>query len=163
MSNYYFFWKDKDFMSNFYKLPTTMKHKGKEFYTSEQAFMWEKAIFFKDFQTADKILNLGNKHPKEAKRLGRQVKNYNDKLWNEVRENIMFEVLMSKFDIKDLKKQLLNTKDLILVEASPFDKIWGIGLDENDAKKIKEENWPGKNLLGNVLMKVRKEKSKSSN
>ena len=68
----------------------------------------------------------------------------------------MFDACYSKFSQNSsLRKNLIETENKILVEASPYDKIWGIGLDENNPKILEPNNWDGLNLLGKVLMRVR--------
>ena len=92
----------------------------------------------------------------EIKSLGKKVKNYNEEVWVKNRELIVEEGNFAKFDQnQQLKQSLLNTKGTILVEASPYDKIWGIGLKENDIKAQKEETWEGLNLLGKILTMIR--------
>lgn len=89
-----------------------------------------------------------------CKKLGRLVKNYDDALWSQVRQVKMFEILLSKFSDPVMMQQILATGDRMIVEASPFDKIWGIGFDENNALSAPFSKW-GQNLLGQELMKVR--------
>lgn len=115
--------------------------------------MWNKANFFQDMLIAAKILNIDN--PGQTKALGRQIKNYDDKSWGCVRLGYMTYVNYLKFSQnKELENQLLETGDRVLVEASPTDKIWGIGLSEEQA--VRGEPWNGLNLLGISLMQVRK-------
>lgn len=124
------------------------------FENAEQYMMWRKAIVFGDTDVAWKILATTN--PKEIKALGREVKNFDDKIWGNVRFDVVFMGNLYKFTQNpELKEALLNTKG-ILVEASPYDKIWGIGLSEADARKTSPESWPGKNLLGVALTRLRK-------
>lgn len=138
--------------SNFY--PVTFLYKNKIFVNSEQAFMWEKAIAFNDHEMTYKIMNSNN--PSDAKKFGRKVKNFNDKEWDKVKEQIMFDVVFAKFNSNILlKKELISTNNKIIVEASPFDKIWGVGLDQNNPDILDENKWKGQNLLGKVLMNVR--------
>lgn len=92
----------------------------------------------------------------KIKSLGKKVKNYNEEVWVQNRELIVEEGNFAKFDQnQQLKQSLLNTKGTILVEASPYDKIWGIGLKENDIKAQNEETWEGLNLLGKLLTMIR--------
>jgi ribA/ribD-fused uncharacterized protein len=117
--------------------------------------MWQKARFFADDVTARELM-IYPMEPKEAKRLGREVKGYNDTLWSTVRYGFMVYVNYLKYtQHESLRKQLLETKDLILVECNPRDKIWGIGLDEKDPRADDPKTWDGQNLLGKALMKVR--------
>lgn len=146
-----YFWGDPSF-SNWG--PSLFEYKGHRFYNSEQAYMWEKAIFFNDYEIAEEILKTTS--PKNAKDLGREVSNYNDKEWAEVRYNIMVEVCLAKYQRdQDKRETLLSTGDRVLVEASPYDTIWGVGLHWTDEKILDEKNWKGENLLGKALMEVR--------
>src|SRR5208283_3214481 len=97
------------------------------FFNSEQAFMWEKAIFFGDMHMAEKIIKTPD--PRENKSLGRQIKNFDADKWSAVSYDIMVAVNYEKFSQNPhFKTLLLETEDKVLVEASPYDKIWGIGL-----------------------------------
>jgi len=146
-----YFWGDQTF-SNWGN--AKFVYKGIPFKNSEQALMWEKAVIFKDFQASTKILE--NDNPSYVKKIGRQVKGYQDSKWAEVRYDIMCDILYEKFkQNKDLKEILLSTKKKTIVEASPHDKIWGVGLHWNDIKILDENNWDGFNLLGQALEKVR--------
>lgn len=138
--------------SNFYNCEMT--YNGKLFHSSEQLFMYLKALHFEDYEIADEIL-YNAFTPKEAKNLGRKVSNFNNEEWENVRESIMMEALRCKFDCNpELKKLLLRHKDQIFVEASPYDKIWGVGLTEYDSRILDEEKWEGLNLLGKCLNKI---------
>lgn len=142
-------------MSNWTPNNLKIEYAGLIFTNSEQLFMWHKAQYFRDYDMGTRIVNEGQ-NPKIAKQLGRQVKNYDDKKWSAVREYYMFLAVKSKFESSsDLTKKLLDTGDKILVEASPIDRIWGVGLSEFDDNILDENNWQGLNLLGQVLMKVR--------
>jgi ribA/ribD-fused uncharacterized protein len=122
--------------------------------TAEHWMMGQKALLFKDVETYKKILSA--KTPKEAKAFGRNVVNFNESIWKEERFDIVVRGNLYKFtQHKDLEKFLLNTKDSILVEASPYDKIWGIGLAEDNKYVDNPKLWQGLNLLGFALMKVR--------
>ena len=113
-----------------------------EVLTAEHWMMHEKALLFKDFYTANKIREAI--HPSLAKKLGREVKNYNEEKWNEYRYDTVILGNISKFEANyELKRQLLNTGDKIIVEASPHDKIWGIGLGESNEKCYDPNKWEG--------------------
>lgn len=115
------------------------------FYNSEQAFMCRKAAYFEDWETYREILKLGE-NPSVAKKLGRKVKNFNPEYWLEVCLGEMVDVNMAKYNQNPkLKEILLSTGDKTIVEASPYDKIWGIGLHWNDDRVLDESNWKGIN------------------
>lgn len=143
--------------SNWYSDPENPKqfqYDGHWFANTEQAFMYGKAILFNDLETAQEILNTPN--PKDVKALGRKVKNFDSKTWDENCLVIMTAVNYQKYKQNPaFKKQLLETGNRILVEASPYDKIWGVGLHYTDDAVLDEKNWQGKNLLGIALMNVR--------
>ena len=151
-----FFWGE--WPSNWFKCHFTVD--GNEFFNSEQYFMYVKAITFGDTEVAEEILVKG-KNPKVAKALGRKVKNYDDKVWNEKRYQVMVEANMHKFSQnEELKALLLNEewRDKGFVEASPYDKIWGLGVGEAEASDD-ESTWKGQNLLGKALDEVREKLS----
>lgn len=96
------------------------------------------------------------KDPLEVKKIGRSIKNYDDRKWSQVRYMCVVEGNINKFKNNPaLKEFLLSTGDKILVEASPFDKVWGIGLGPDDPDARDETKWKGQNLLGKALMEVR--------
>ena len=115
-----------------------------------------KAIVFGDYETADKILK--TKDPKKAKKLGREVKNYDDKVWNEMRYKIMVDANKAKFGQNKELADLLTSEEFKgkgFVEASPVDGIWGIRMSEDDPLADDEANWKGTNLLGKALNETR--------
>ena len=136
--------------SNFYYVE--FEYKGYKVTSSEQAFMLEKALTF-DKSMVERILSTTN--PAEIKKLGRKVKNFDEKKWNEVRYDIMVDILCAKFSIEPLKTELLNTGIEFIVEASPTDKIWGAGLALGDPRLNYAKYYPGRNLLGHALMDAR--------
>ena len=126
-----------------------------EYCNLEQYFMYNKCLLFD--KNNNKLLNniLNEKSPTKIKKYGRQVKNYNDEIWNEKRYVIMKKALILKFSQnEDIKKILLETNNKILYEASKFDKIWGIGYSPDKVINV-DKNKFGKNLLGLCLMEVR--------
>jgi ribA/ribD-fused uncharacterized protein len=124
--------------------------------TAEHWMMAKKAELFNDQEILEKILKTDS--PAEAKKLGREVKNYDDKIWLENRFEIVKEGNLHKFSqTKALKEFLINTKDRVLVEASPVDPIWGIGMASDHKDIMNPEKWRGLNLLGFALMEVRDE------
>lgn len=125
--------------------------------STEQYMMAQKAFLFSDFETHDKILAATN--PAVIKKLGRQVKNFDENVWVENRERIVYSGNLLKFmQNADLKELLLATGDAIIAEASPYDRIWGIGVSARAG--LTRSGWEGLNLLGTALMKVREELSK---
>ncbi len=119
--------------------------------------MFQKAKFFND-KSIMKMLENRDLAPIEAKNLGRKVAWFDEKAWDCVRYGMMVYVNYLKYSQNEsLRNNLLHTKDLILVEASPVDLIWGIGFSEKDNEAIisDERNWRGQNLLGKALMEVR--------
>lgn len=127
---------------------------GMSYNCCEQYMMYHKAKLFLDEEVASKIMSTDDPH--EQKKLGRMVKNYNEDIWSRHRFQIVFEGNYLKFtQHKDLQERLLTTGNKILVEASPYDKIWGIGLGCDNHMINDEKNWKGLNLLGKVLMSVR--------
>jgi ribA/ribD-fused uncharacterized protein len=116
--------------------------------------MYRKAMLFGEWDIADQILATDN--PAKQKDLGREVKNYDDDKWAAVRFDIMVEGLYEKFNQNpQLKKALLDTVGTKMVEASPFDRIWGIGLaDDGTTDLTKPSNWQGLNKLGFEITEV---------
>ncbi|WP_233218997.1 NADAR family protein [Adhaeribacter arboris] len=122
--------------------------------TAEHWMMAQKAHLFGDSDAFDKIVKA--RTPGEAKAIGREVKNFDDSVWEEQRFEIVVNGSLQKFgQHQDLQEFLINTKDRILVEASPVDNIWGIGLSVDDKKAENPEHWEGLNLLGFALMETR--------
>lgn len=148
-----YFWGGKNnVFSNFYEV--YVLHKGKIFFSSEHAFMYEKAITFGDEKAAKSIRSL--RSPRDVKKIGRLVVGFDEAIWDRKKFDVMYNVLYSKFMILGgLRKDLKDTANRILVEASPLDLEWGVGFRENDDRILDERNWFGKNLLGLALMKVR--------
>ena len=126
---------------------------GEQFWCTEQAFMWAKAIFFGDYDTAKKILD-EKEHPSICKNLGREVKNYDDDRWEKVRYRVMMGVNYAKYNQnKDLLRKLyaLGEGKRTFVEASPIDCIWGVGMELTDDRIVDPKNWRGRNLLGQAI------------
>jgi ribA/ribD-fused uncharacterized protein len=141
-------------LSNWYPSTFTDSETNNTYQNNEQYMMANKAILFDDQVNLDKILNSDD--PKTCKALGRKVKNFDPQIWQDNCCDIVAKGCYLKFSQnEELKAFLLSTGDKLLVEASPYDKIWGIGLKASDAKKMKKEDWPGKNYLGQCLMNAR--------
>jgi len=138
--------------SQWYESPFTVDNIT--YKTSEHWMMTQKALLFNDTETAAKII--GSNKPGEAKQLGRQIRAFNQSTWTENRYRIVTIGNIHKFNQNPLLGEfLLKTESRILVEASPIDEIWGIGLarDHPDVENI--EKWRGLNLLGFALMETR--------
>lgn len=153
MKVYKFFGKNHIF-SNFY--PITYVYDNQEYNCGEQGFMHQKALFFKDFEIADEIINTKYDDPVIYKKLGRKVSNFNEKEWSYVRFDIMVDLIYARCLYNtDYKKLLLSLKDFIIAEASPRDLVWGIGYGKDNPKGDDPKTWRGRNLLGYAYMKVR--------
>ena len=150
-NKYKFFWKG--ILSNFAHTQY-ISWDEIEFCCVEQEFMYRKAIYLRDIETSREIMKTTN--PKVIKKLGREVKGYDDSLWSEVREGFMYQACLSKFtQHQEARRELLSYPGRVFVEASPYDTIWGIGLSEDDPRAIDSDQWRGKNLLGQILTKIR--------
>ncbi|WP_030486984.1 NADAR family protein [Micromonospora chokoriensis] len=124
------------------------------FATAEHYMMWRKATLFGDRAVAEKIL--AAPHPHAAKALGGRVAGFDQQTWNEHRSAIVVAGNLAKFDQHPaLRAFLLATRQRVLVEASPVDRIWGIGLNRDDPAASDPGSWRGLNLLGFALMQVR--------
>ncbi|MDE6591718.1 MAG: NADAR family protein [Oscillospiraceae bacterium] len=129
---------------------------GVKFTSGEQYMMYRKAMVFGDTDIAGEILETDNVG--KIKALGRSVKNYDEKVWDGLRQVIVYKGLVQKFaQNEDLKKKLLDTGENILAECAVQDKIWGIGLSIKDERRLDMNEWQGRNLLGFALMCVRDE------
>lgn len=127
---------------------------GETFANTEQFMMAAKARIFGDEETRKKIMSTNI--PKEIKALGREVKNFDKDIWDDECRKVVLLGNYYKFSQnEDLKKYLLETKDAILVEASPYDSIWGIAMSEEDPEIKNPLNWKGTNYLGFCIMTVR--------
>ncbi|MEU0567831.1 NADAR family protein [Nonomuraea sp. NPDC005983] len=134
--------------------PVTFTESGHTFASAEHYMMAHKAWLFGDDESARRILASG--HPGEAKSLGREVCGFDDATWDTHRYQIVVRGNIAKFgQHPDLQQFLLATHERLLVEASPHDRIWGIGLTASDDRAASPLTWRGLNLLGFALMDAR--------
>lgn len=154
MKGYFFFYETKDPLSQWYRC--TFEEDGITFYSSEQYMMYHKALLFNDKEVASKILSTTNQ--RKQKELGRLVRGFQEEVWMKKRERIVYNGNLLKFQQNPtLKDYLLDTSGKILVEASPNDSIWGIGLGLEQTESADVKNWKGLNLLGYILTSIREE------
>jgi ribA/ribD-fused uncharacterized protein len=156
--DYVFFWghtqkipgvADKYCFSQWW--PANFVVEGVNYTTAEHWMMAKKALLFGDTEQYQNVLSTDS--PAKAKKYGRAVKNFDDALWKKHAYDFVVEGNQNKFaQHHDLAKFLISTKDAVIVEASPFDKIWGIGTKAHEPDPAK---WNGTNLLGFALMEVR--------
>lgn len=138
-------WTDSEFTVN-----------GITYLCAEQYMMAEKARLFGDEETLARILT--SRSPREHKALGRQVRGFVHEVWEAECLGIVIRGSRAKFGQDAARREaLLATGNRLLVEASPLDRIWGVGLRADDPRIHDPALWLGKNLLGQALMQVREE------
>ncbi|QBS45575.1 NADAR family protein [Nocardia sp. CS682] len=136
--------------------PASFVLDGAEFRSAEHYMMWGKARLFGDVDNAERVLAAPT--PKAAKALGREVRGFDSRVWSAHRYEIVVRGNVAKFgQHAELAEYLLGTGDRVLVEASPVDRIWGIGLGADDPRAEDPVQWQGLNLLGFALMDARAE------
>lgn len=146
-----FFYKDKIAQWN---MSTFIDDYNLTYCCAEQYMMSQKALLFEDLESYNKIMNSNS--PKEIQELGRKISNFDLEIWDNHKTDIVYKGNYFKFtQNKELLEILLSTNDTLLVEVSPFDKIWGIGLDINNENIYDKSKWLGQNLLGQILTKLR--------
>lgn len=144
--------EEHGYLSNWYASPFTVD--GVAFSSVEQFMMYRKAMCFCDEKAAQKIRATNN--PAEIKELGRQVLNYDERVWAGVRQIVVYEGLLAKFSqSEDLRDKLKSTGKTVLAECAVKDLIWGVGLSMKDPNRFDTTKWKGQNLLGYTLMMVR--------
>ena len=154
MDKYHFFWGG--IFSNWYKASFEVREEDvmMTFNCVEQYMMYKKAKLFMDTESIYKIMATSD--PREHKKFGRKVKNFDPLEWDKIKYGVVYIGVFSKFSQNDGLRQKLYTIDCNrFVEASPFDRVWGIGYDEDNALHPNNiTNW-GENLLGNIITEVR--------
>ena len=158
---YLFFWGhtpkvpevvDQSCLSNWF--PAVFTLDGVTYPTTEHHMMAEKARLFGDPEMLEAILQADS--PGAAKKYGRQVKNFDPDIWHQHRFEIVTSGNVAKFaQNAEMKELLLRSGTKVLVEASPRDRIWGIGMGRNNPKAENPREWRGQNLLGFALMEAR--------
>ncbi len=149
--HYYLFWKHQ---FGQWTLRDMQDPDGVKYNCCEQYMMYKKAKLFADIEIADKILEESD--PSIQQKLGREIKGFDSKIWDNHKIGIVWYGNYLKFtQHQDLADRLLATGNKILAEASPYDLIWGIGFRATDDNALDEIKWRGQNLLGKTLMSVR--------
>lgn len=139
-------------LSNWYLSDFTVD--GIKFSSMEQYMMYKKAVTFSDTAIAKQILDTDN--VSVIKNLGRQVSNYNNTVWNGIRQIVVYEGLLAKYtQNEELKSFLKSTGDTMLAECAVNDRIWAIGISMTDPNRFYMSKWQGQNLLGFATMQVR--------
>lgn len=162
---YEFFWgsdinkSDNFYFSQWHKI--NFIENGINFNCCEQYMMYHKALLFNDSEIKEKILKSTN--PKEQKALGRSVKGFNYEVWEKKATEVIYRGNYLKFSKEPLLTLLLNTRGKILVEASPFDIIYGVGIRKDNPAINNYKNWNGKNKLGFILTDLRIELQSENN
>lgn len=134
--------------------PASFECDGKRYATAEHYMMAAKARLFEDWEVEKQILATDD--PSAAKKLGRRVRNYQDQVWKDHRFEAVVEGNIAKFSQNGAFGAFLkNTAHRVLVEASPVDRIWGIGLSADHEDAPHPDRWQGPNLLGFALMEAR--------
>jgi ribA/ribD-fused uncharacterized protein len=145
-----FFWKHR--LSQWHRAPFVVG--GVTFTHAEQYMMYAKALLFGDCEAAEKIL--AAESPREQQLIGRAVRGYEESVWVLFREGIVFAGNHARFSQNpDQRELLFATRGTTLVEASPHDRVWGIGLAADDPRALDRSQWLGLNLLGESLTRVR--------
>lgn len=150
--DYIFFWGGE--MSQWHESPFH-DLQGRKFNCAEQYMMASKAALFKDIDSYNAIM--ATEDPSEQKALGKKVKNFDKDEWEEIAIDVVTTGNYFKFtQSPTLYAYLLSTENKHLVEASPYDKIWGIGLAEDEPNIEDMSTWQGTNWLGLCIMRARK-------
>ena len=127
---------------------------GKQFLSSEQCYMYQKAVYFSDNETAQQILQC--KSPVQAKLFGKHIHNYDAKKWKAVQDECMFQAMYAKLSQnQELATFLTNTGTTVLVEANPTDRYGGLAFHLRDNNIFDKDKWKGQNKAGQVLSRVR--------
>jgi len=154
-SKFIFFWSGP--FSQWFKCRIMID--GIEYNCAEQYMMAMKAQYFGDDMALVQIMK--SKDPRVQKDIGRNVKKFDADKWEKIAKHFVYKANLAKFSDPKLKPILLDTGDKEIVEASPTDTIWGIGLAEDNPARFDKSKWRGTNWLGQILMAVREELRKA--
>ena len=145
-----FFWKSP--LSQWHLSPFVIG--GITFSHAEQFMMYAKAMLFGDRAAGESILKAST--PREQQAIGRTVRGFDEAVWVLFREGVVFAANHARFSQNPEQRELLfATRGTTLVEASPHDRVWGIGLAADDPRALDRAQWRGLNLLGHALTRVR--------
>jgi ribA/ribD-fused uncharacterized protein len=145
-----FFWKSR--LSQWHRSPFVLG--GVSFTHAEQYMMYGKALLFGDRDSAERIL--AAETPREQQAIGRTVHGFDESIWALFREGVVYAGNYARFSQNAEQRELLfATRGTTLVEASPHDRVWGIGLTADDPRALDRSQWLGLNLLGEALTRVR--------
>lgn len=145
-----FFWNG--IYSQWHKSPFVVG--GVQYNCAEQYMMAMKALCFYDINALGAIMK--TKNPAKQKEIGRGVQVFSSEKWNEISRLVVYRANLAKFtQNEELMNELMDTRDVLIVEASPYDKIWGIGISPTDPARFDTEKWQGTNWLGEAIMQVR--------
>jgi ribA/ribD-fused uncharacterized protein len=154
MEKFTFFWRTESPFSQWHPADFTVN--GVHYTSAEQYMMHQKALLFGDQTIADKILKASS--ASVQKKLGRQVAGFDRTLWEAECQRIVYEGNWAKFtQNEELLTALRATRGTTLVEASPDDRIWGVGLAEEDRRIRNRRTWRGTNWLGEILTRLRED------
>ncbi|MCD1259442.1 NADAR family protein [Paenibacillus athensensis] len=154
MESFTYFWRTESPFSQWH--PAVFKLEDQTFNCAEQYMMYAKANLFGDNAIAERILRA--RSPIEQKKLGRSVSGFQQDLWASRCKAIVYTGNYAKFTQNEhLLAALLSTQGTTLVEASPDDRVWGVGLSEDDPAICDRRTWKGTNWLGEVLTQLRED------
>ena len=141
------------YLSNWYPSPFDLD--GIRFSSAEQYIMYRKCMLFGDEPAAKAVLATDD--PEKQQAIGRNASGYMEPVWAGARQMAAFRAVMAKFSQNhNLKQKLLDTGDAYLVECAGSDRVWACGIRLADDRRYNAANWTGSNILGFLLMEVRK-------
>ncbi|KAF8384948.1 hypothetical protein PRIPAC_74090 [Pristionchus pacificus] len=148
------FYSRESVFSNHYPCAFFDNFSGQFFSSSEQYYMYQKALFFNDPTAANKIMCSTN--PRRQKKIGDKIVGFSRSRWDRKSTEVMREAVILKFSQnRGLLDELLATGEATLAECSPRDTRWGIGFRRDDPRACDRREWRGENRMGNILMDVR--------